>query len=100
MMFTLRYKIKRIILYGIQNDTMRVKAIVFWSRNRKEPVAGVFVFGVGCFLMGRIKPPSLAVQPAGQAVEPSPTETEPAAGAHLLAAEAQNEISVAHLLEG
>ena len=39
----IKYKIKRVVLYGIQNDTMRVKAIVFCSRNRKEPVAGVFV---------------------------------------------------------
>ena len=40
-MFTLKYKIKRVVLYGIQNDTMRVVAIFFCSRNRKEPVAGV-----------------------------------------------------------
>ena len=45
-MFTLKYKIKRVVLYGIQNDTIRVKASVFCSLNRKEPVAGVFVFGV------------------------------------------------------
>ena len=47
-----------------------------------------------------LKPSSSTVQPAGQAVEPPPTETEPAAGAHLLTAEAQDEIAVAHLLEG
>ena len=45
-MLTFKYKIKRIVLYGIQNDTIRVEAIVFCSLTRKEPVAGVFVFGV------------------------------------------------------
>ena len=28
-MFTLKYKIKRVVLYGIQNDTIWVIAIVF-----------------------------------------------------------------------
>ena len=29
-MFTLKYKIKRVVLYGIQNDTIWVIAIVFF----------------------------------------------------------------------
>ena len=42
----------------------------------------------------------LSVEQGGQAVEPFPTETEPAAGADLLAAEAQDEAAVTDLLEG
>ena len=41
----------------------------------------------------------LSIQQAGDSVEPSPAETEPSAGAYLLASEAQDEIAVTELLE-
>ena len=37
----------------------------------------------------------LSIKPRGEFVEPCPTETEPAAGAHLLTAETQDETAVA-----
>ena len=39
----------------------------------------------------------LAVEPARKLVQPLPAEAEPAAGAHLLATEAQDKVAVTHL---